>query len=258
MMKEINLLVLLLGLVLFSCNESAENARLEVRLTDAPAAYEEVLIDIQDVRIKLDSGEGEDGWMSLNDVNHGIYNLLEFTNGLDTLLGNHELPAGTIAQMRLVLGGDNKVKVDGEYHDLKTPSGQSSGLKLNIHAELEEGITYRLWLDFDAGRSVVKKGNGTYSLKPVIRTYTEATSGAIKGVVSPVESRPYVMAISVAQDTFGTYTDTISGAFKINGLDEGIFDVKLLPVGDYAEKEIQDVDVKLGVVSDLGLIEFGK
>lgn len=48
-----------------------------------------------------------------------------------------------------------------------------------------DGIEYKLWLDFDAGRSVVEIGNGNYILKPVIRIYSEATSGAIKGSVLP-------------------------------------------------------------------------
>ena len=43
---------------------------------------------------------------------------------------------------------------------LTTPSAQHSGLKLNVHAELTEGITYKILLDFDAVRSVVKTGSG--------------------------------------------------------------------------------------------------
>ena len=65
---------------------------------------------------------------------------------------------------------------------LTTPSAQHSGLKLNVHAELTEGITYKILLDFDAARSIVKTGSGAYNLKPVIRTITEATSGLSKAM----------------------------------------------------------------------------
>ncbi len=258
MRRMIKWTIMMLLVLMYACEDSKQEARLELRLTDAPASYEEVLIDIQDVTINLSADDEESGWRSLDDVNHGVYNLLDFTNGLDTLLGEHSMPAGKISQMRLVLGDNNQVKVDGEYYDLKTPSGQTSGLKLNIHAQLEEGITYRLWLDFDAGRSVVKKGNGSYSLKPVIRTYTEATSGAIEGNVEPVDARPYVMAISASRDTFGTYSDTVSGAFMIKGLNEGIYDIELIPKDEYTKKEIEDVEVQIGVSTNLGLIEFQK
>lgn len=249
-------LILVLAVIFVSCQESEKNARLELRLTDAPVDYEKVLIDIQDVRINISSERDEDGWRSLQNVQSGIYNLLDFTNGVDTLLGDYEMPAGRISQIRLVLGQDNSVVIDGEEYALKTPSAQTSGLKLNVHANLEEGITYRMWLDFDAGRSIVEKGNGTYSLKPVIRTFTEATSGAIKGIVSPVKAKPYVMAITAAQDTFATYADTLSGKFLIRGLEEGTYKVVLKPVDAYNEVVREEVVVQLGVVTDMEVITF--
>jgi hypothetical protein len=67
---------------------------------------------------------------------------LDFTNGLDTLLGSTVLPAGKISQMRLVLGSRNTVNIDGTISDLKTPSAQQSGLKFKIDATLKAGITY--------------------------------------------------------------------------------------------------------------------
>ena len=63
-------------------------------LTDAPADYDAVLIDIQDVQIHVSDNDAEGSWQSLI-VNKGIYNLLDFRNGMDTLLGSIELPAGT-------------------------------------------------------------------------------------------------------------------------------------------------------------------
>ena len=82
------------------------------------------------------------GWDTVKNINAGIYNLLDFTNGLDTLLGSTVLPAGKISQMRLVLGSRNTVNIDGTISDLKTPSAQQSGLKFKIDATLKAGITY--------------------------------------------------------------------------------------------------------------------
>jgi hypothetical protein len=103
--------------------------------------------------------------------------------------------------------------------DMETPSAQQSGLKFNIHATLTAGLVYRLWIDFDAARSIVENGHGGYILKPVIRTYTEAVSGAISGVVSPSEAMPYIRAIDNA-DTLGTFAGT-DGDFLIKGVPEG-------------------------------------
>ncbi len=235
-----------------SCSDENGDAKLSLRLTDAPADFEEVLIDIQEVRVNMSDNGDESGWISLDGIQSGVYNLLDLTNGMDTVLAEEYLPVGTISQIRLVLGENNKVKKNGEYFDIKTPSAQQSGLKLNVHAELEAGITYRLWLDFDAGRSIVEKGNGTFSLKPVIRTFTEATSGAIKGMITPVETKPYVYAISSAQDTFTTYADTITGYFFIRALPEGDYQLKIEPIDGYQIKEIDDVEVTIGNVADVG------
>lgn len=251
-MKNLMTVALLsLSIVLFSCADDNEQARLSIRLTDGPGDYEEVLIDVQEVKINV-SDDDDSGWQSLQSTRKGIYNLLDFSNGIDTLLVDEFLPAGKISQMRLVLGSENKVKIDGEYYDLATPSAQQSGLKFNIHAELKDGITYKLWIDFDAGRSIVKKGNGSYSLKPVIRTYTEATSGAINGNVVPVAAKPYVMAISAENDTLGTYADIETGFFLIKGIEPGTYQVKLEPVGGFQEKTIEGVEVQLGNVTQLG------
>lgn len=244
-------LIGLLTLVFTSCSND-NTARLEVRLTDSPGDFEEVNIDIQEVQVN--SSEGNSGWQSL-DIKAGVYNILELTNGLDTLLGSIELPAGKISQIRLVLGNENTVKIDGTTYPISTPSAQQSGLKLNLNATLTEGITYRILLDFDAARSVVERGNNTYSLKPVIRAIEEATSGAIAGTVTPVDASPAVYAI-VGADTVGTAFADDAGKFLIKGLDAGTYTVSIVPKEGYTGVDRANVEVTLGNVTNLGTIEI--
>jgi len=133
---------LLIALIACACSveddkqAQPKDARLMVRLTDGPGNYQAVNIDIRDVQVN--TGEGDGGWESL-DVNEGIYDLLKLTNGLDTLLGETELPPGHISQVRLILGDDNTVVVDGKTRELSTPSAQQSGLKVNIDMDLGWG-----------------------------------------------------------------------------------------------------------------------
>jgi hypothetical protein len=117
---------------------TTESSTVRVHLTDAPGDFDEVNIDVLSVHIHSDVS----GWDTVKNINAGIYNLLDFTNGLDTLLGSTVLPAGKISQMRLVLGSRNTVNIDGTISDLKTPSAQQSGLKFKIDATLKAGITY--------------------------------------------------------------------------------------------------------------------
>lgn len=239
-------------LVMLSCAEDEKTARLQVWLTDAPGDYQEVNIDIQGVEIHTSGNETEKGWQSVN-VNQGVYDLLKLTNGLDTLLGELVLPAGKISQIRLKLGNNNSVKVNGNEFDLDTPSGQQSGLKLQVHETLAEGVTYKILLDFDVARSIVETGSGQYKLKPVIRTITEAQDGAIKGVVDPKESTPAIYAISNL-DTLGTTYADSTGKFLLRGLPAGTYDVIFSPNSNFSLTEKEDVTVQIGQVTDLGVV----
>jgi hypothetical protein len=237
-----------------SCTEDDNGggtAMLEVRMTDAPGNYEEVIVDIQDVQVKASDDDSEEGWISL-DVNEGKYDLLKLTNGLDTLLGTAELPAGRISQVRLVLGNENTVKVDGILEGLVTPSAEQSGLKVNVNADLDAGLTYTLLLDFDAARSIVATGSGNYILKPVIRAFAEVNGGSIAGDIEPANSMATVYAIA-GTDSTSTFADD-AGEFLFRGLDEGVYRVVIVPGEGYLELEVEDVDVNNGEITDLGTL----
>lgn len=249
------LFVSLSMLAFFGCDsDDSKNARLEVWLTDAPGDYEEVNVDIRGVEIHTSGGDQDSGWKPLS-VEAGVYDLLTLTNGLDTLLGSLELPAGKVSQIRLVLGNSNTVKVAGEVYALQTPSAQQSGLKLQVNESLTEGLTYRILLDFDVARSVVQTGNGSYSLKPVIRTITEAQDGAIQGVVDPIESTPAIYAI-VGSDTVATTFTDDAGEFLLRGLPADSYKVVFVPNSTYTPVTKEGVSVSLGNVTDLGTVEI--
>jgi len=200
---------------------SSGPSSMKIYLTDAPADYQAVWIDVQQVMVKGSSDTSGNDWVAVPLLNPGRYNLLDLRNGKDTLLGGVDLPAGKISQIRLILGPSNQLVLnDGTTVDLKTPSGQESGIKLNVDADLKSGIPYELVLDFDAARSIVKAGNsGQYILKPVIRTFAKATGGAIQGVVLPASANAHVIAIT-GTDTLGAIPDG-SGAYKFWGVPAG-------------------------------------
>lgn len=255
-MKRIIFPFVILGLMivwLAGCGESdSRPARIQVWLTDAPGDFQEVNIDLQAVEVHVGDDDSESGWLSLP-TEKGIYNLLELTNGIDTLIGDIEVPAGKISQIRLKLGDNNSIKVSDEVFDLTTPSAQQSGLKLQIHQTLEPGITYKILLDFDVARSVLLTGSGKYILKPVVRTITEAQDGAIKGVVTPKESTPAVYAIMNA-DTLGTTFCDSTGHFLIRGLPSGSYSVSIDPSGGFQPVVRENVTVTLGSVTDIGVV----
>jgi hypothetical protein len=243
---------LLLSVVWFACSTDETRSRLEVRLTDSPGDYEEVNIDIQGVEIHRSEGNQKSGWVSL-DVAEGVYNILTLTNGLDTLLGSAELPSGRISQIRLILGTNNTVKVDGNVYTMDTPSAQQSGLKLNVQTQMSPGVTYVITLDFDAARSVSLNGSGGYKLKPVIRAIAEATSGALKGKVTPVDAYPAVFALDGTDTVASAYSDSL-GFFLLRAVPPGTYKVTFDPKPGYLPAQVEDVTVSLGVTNDLGEI----
>lgn len=243
------LFVILFSII--SCSDDTDNggtATVNVKLTDGPAMYDAVNIDVQRIEINANGN-----WVPINFPNPGIFNILDFKNGLDTALGQAVLPAGNVSQMRMILGPDNSIVVDGVTYPLQTPSAQQSGLKFNWNQTLVAGGAYNVWIDFDAGRSVVKTGNGSYILKPVIRTFSELTDGQIKGYVLPAASQPIVHVIS-ATDTIATALPNPDGFFMFRGLPQGTYKVSYDAENStgYMDESINDVNVVFGQVNDLG------
>lgn len=237
--------------ILISCSKNDSNtngkAKFQVFLTDDPGNYDAVNVDIQDVQINLTS-DSEGGWQTLDGVAKGVYNLLDFVDNKDTLLVSADIPAGKIQQIRLVLGDNNSVVIDGTEIPLETPSAQQSGLKLNIHQDVDAGLVYKMILDFDAGRSIVTTGNGKYILKPVIRTSLESVGGSLRGVVVPAATLTNVRAIQGADTIAGTFTGP-TGGYWIGGLTAGDYSLQFLPADPYADTIRHNITVTAGNVT---------
>jgi hypothetical protein len=235
-----------------SCKKDSDEkgmAKVNVHLTDGPADYDAILIDVQRIEINSDVS----GWVSVAPIVPGVYNLLDFSNGLDTLLCTANLPVGHISQMRLILGDNNSIIVNGVSHPLSTPSAQQSGLKFNIHQELVANGSYDIWIDFDAGKSIVEQGNGGYSLKPVIRTYTALTNGKLEGFVLPVTAEAVVYAIH-GTDTFSAIP-AVDGHFMFCGMPEGTYNLWFDAASGtgFQDEYLPGVTVSFGVITDLGI-----
>ena len=218
--------------VLNSCKKNGTsdgNARLQVYLTDDPGDYEAVYIDVKDVQINL-TGDSSGGWQSLQSVKASVYDLLKLVNDDDTLLTDSYIPSGRLHQLRLVLGTENYVKLEGttDLIKLETPSAQQSGLKLNIQQDILDGILYTITLDFDVAKSIVKTGNNKYILKPTIRTILNAAGGSIKGVVMPKTFQSAVYAVQGVDTVASTFTDP-DGGYLLRGLAAGTYGVFYKP-----------------------------
>jgi hypothetical protein len=235
-------------------NSSTDKAHLQVFLVDDPASYDKVIIDVKDVQINV-TNDSTGGWQSLSTVSAGAYDLLTLANDHDTLLAKSDIPSGTIHQMRLVLGTNNYIVVNGQQIPLQTPSAQQSGLKLNIQQSVTSGILYTITLDFDAAKSIVKTGNNNYILKPVIRTLFNAVGGSIKGFVLPDTLTTKIFAIQ-GPDTIAS-TFTLNGGYLIKGLPVGSYNLRFVPTDTtFLSEGRNGVAVTLGNVTVVDTIHL--
>ena len=175
-MKRLTIFLAILSataiLAIVSCQkesaESSQSSTLNVRLTDAPTHFDEVNVDIREVRVKFsDDSLSTSGWVTLNTY-PGIYNLLDYQNGVDTLLATGAFPLQVVKEIRFVLGPNNTIVDAGVSYPLTIPSGSESGLKIKVNKQLRETLE-TIIIDFDAALSVKQEGIGDYKLRPVIR-----------------------------------------------------------------------------------------
>lgn len=259
MKKLILFLIPCVVIGLMSCNKNSSaggNSSMSVYMTDGPAAYDKLYIDVKSIQVKSSTDASENDWINIPLARPGIYNLLDLKNGIDTLMGTLQLPAGHISQLRLILGLNNSVVINGISYPLTTPSAQQSGLKLAINADLLDGINYKIWIDFDAARSVVQTGSGSYILKPVIRTFTAAETGAIAGIVLPVNAMGWVFAITNATDTLtSTPANQLTGAFLLRGIPAASYKVAFhATAGTYKDTVYNNITVINGTVNNVGTV----
>ncbi len=146
-------------------SETSGTTNLKVMLTDAPYNAQEINVDIREVKVNY-TGDTL-GWITVP-TTAGIYNLLDFQNGIDTVLAAGPVPTGVLNEIRFVLGSNNTIMIDSTVYPITIPSGSESGLKVKLHNAIS-GPLDSLTIDFDAGASIHQTGQGNYIMRPVLQ-----------------------------------------------------------------------------------------
>ncbi len=211
---------------------------MRLSLTDAPACgYDEVNITVERVRVNRSSTaeDGDGGWSEVVLNPPRRFDLLTLTNGVLAELGETPLPAGRYTQMRLVLaanGGatplaNSVVPTGGTERPLTTPSGQQSGLKLNVQMDVAPNQLADFVIDFDACKSVVRRGNsGQFNLKPVV-SVIPLLSAAGQRVIGYVDPAIALGSTTVSLQQGGVPVRATAPA------PNGRFELSPVPAGNY-------------------------
>ena len=237
------------------------NTSVRVFLTDDPSlVFDAIFLDIQKVEIKAEDhdqaeherehqGEEDDndhhgdsagGWISLS-ITPGVYDILKFRNGLDTLLGTGNfLTANSLHKIRITLGNNNSVVFNGTSFPL-LPKDNDNIVIIKLSDDFGVSNTGQLdfSLDFDAGRSIRMHGNN-FELDAQVKAFRREKAGSIEGRVLPFESNPVVMAINGADTS--TAKPEREGEFTIVGLKSGTYSVLFhATAGNFKDTTVQNV-----------------
>ncbi len=260
-MKKNQLIFWALALTFFlgGCSGGGGNAgTLSVSMTDAPpCGFDEVNVTVSKVRVheSATAGENDSDWRDMTLTPPRKINLTSLANGVLEDLGQIPLASGHYTQLRLVLVPNSQSEplnnsvfpTGGTETPVDTPSAVQSGIKLIHEFDVESDRLVDLVLDFDACKSIVKKGNGGYLLKPVIKVIPMEVSGKIAGFVDPALSgaHPIVYAEQEGEVVKSTVPDS-NGSFTLSPLQQsataGTYDV-VITADDHAVAMIKAVSV---------------
>lgn len=277
------IMAVMASVMMTACNKntSAEaNAtgkqELSLFLTDGPGIFDKVLVDIRSVKVLVDTGKDtrrhdttnwdragandqrKDSsfvWETLK-ITPGVYDILKFRNGADTLLASSGIAKGSIRVIKIELGTNNAVVKDSVTYPVVLPANSPNYILITLKGnECEEYLPgkIRLWLDFDITRSIILDGS-KYYLRPVFHFFTVVNTASLAGTVTPREAHPLVVAFN-GSDTAYALPDG-DGRFKFRGLKDGTYTVYVNASNGYISTTINNVIIKAPNETSLGTIKL--
>lgn len=279
-------LVLLIAALFFiaSCNkENSLNTdgkqRVTIRINDHPAeGLTNVWVDVRYVEVKVDTTAGnrnDDDYDDDDDeddddkdcdrygtwdtvkITPGIYDMLRFRNGLDTLLATGFVNSGTIHKIRITLGNQNEISKDSGVTRIPLSICNRKPyvyvkLKDEEHTEIVNGEV-RIQLDFDIARSISYR-DGKYCLQPYIKAYSKNKTGSVEGEVWPRAANAMPMLFNSTDTAYAMPDD--DGEFEMEGVKPGTYSLRFNPAANYRDTLLTGIIVKAGEETELRKIEL--
>src|SRR5688572_11566452 len=195
-------------------------------MTDAPFPATEGCLSAAWIEVDRVEARGPSGFVEipLTGATDGVVrlDLLQLRSGLTDSLALGDVPAGAYDQIRLHIVESELEFEDGSpMQPFKVPSGDSSGLKINIQPPIlvAPEQTTSLMLDFDLSSSFhttglggnptcdeLKAGEGGVIFRPLVRAVNTAATAMVTGVVTDAAAAP-VADVEVTAFLDGTVVD---------------------------------------------------
>jgi hypothetical protein len=279
----------LMGFSISSCSRSGADEidpnpttglrNVNLYLTDAPADFKNVFVDIQKIEVKVDLdrthefddsyGDGDEDqddneevdeygrWVTLNYAPQ-VLDVLALRNGLERLMGNVTVPT-RVRKVRFTLGS-NTYLVDGVGKRFRPRLVNETDAFVYLRvksADMDNSIIGNVDLraDFDLASSLEQE-NDDYILHPRLRLFNAQTTGGVTGNVYPVEVGARVMILDDLGFTTGAIPTIEEGYFRVVGLKPGTPFRMVISAPGYAPAEFRNVMVNAGEDYQLGDINL--
>ena len=230
-------------------------SELKIMMTDDPSViFDSIFLDIQRVEVKVEDSTGREHWDTLT-IRAGVYNILRFRNGLDTLLANGLVPNGEVEKIRITLGTRNSVVLKGVTIPLTNLDPQ---ITIEVHGDVDhlDPRHLRIWLDFD-GHGSIRFHNGRWELKLKIGHFSHHNSGELEGEIKPSDALPATITAIDGTDTLRAIADH-EGEFKIRGIKSTTVKLIIKPSNNYKDSVINNIPIRNGDETKLGKIVLHK
>lgn len=211
--RSLYLLALSCLLIFASCEDpdSSPRALLNVMLVDSPAKWDSVFVEIKgvDIEVLVDGRDlqSQTFFFEYKSGNKRI-KVSELVGGNSLLLGRNALPIGQVINATIILGEDHSMFLDERKYDLKLSDPMDNQISLPTDIDMEQGISYDIFLDIDLEKSIVQTSESplTYTLKPTFKLVKGASAVELSGVLKPTALYPAIYLFN-EKDTFSTHTN---------------------------------------------------
>jgi hypothetical protein len=220
---------------------------ISVIISDAPADFQQVYIDIKKVEIKELSDENlmpgnpvlsadtDEEARGIISVDFGTWKAISFSpqnldllalrNGREQILGS-VMVKNAVSKVRITLGSESyAIDKQGNQHPLLMNPANESVFYIQLSEnDLDENLMSgkrEIRLDFDLFKSVVEN-NGILSLEPHIRPFSISGYGILEGFANTQNGS---LAIVAVEDENGVIATTITehdGYFQLRGIRTGV------------------------------------
>ncbi len=229
-MNKTNLLFFLFGICLIcSCEpaDSGPKSLVNLVLVDTPAKWDSVLVEIEGVELEiLVQGRETQSQSFYFEYKTGDKQIRvsDLIGGQGLIIGREELPSGKVIGLRVQMGKNHVLYQEKKGYPMPLVDPNNLFVPLLADLDLEAGIAYDIILDMDLEKSILQKSTAplSFQLSPVFTLVEGASSGELRGTVSPLTLKPAIYLIQGA-DSISTHPTT-SGSFLFR-VEPGIYSV---------------------------------